>query len=165
MGFLDFLNPQQTPPTVPSILPDIAKQQIMSGTLPILQPSHLILKNGEICHYVDRAIYEKRTVNKKRINKNMGHSAPGLFKGTRIHFGGGTAEYVDDIKYSTIKGTLYITNKRVIFVSSTDGFEHKLDKLVATTPYANCIELQFSKEILKLFVPDGNIPNVVLRLI
>lgn len=165
MGFFDFLNPQPTTPSVQSILPDVAKNQILSGCLPTLKPNHLILKNGEVCHYVDRAIYEKRTVGKKRINKIMGHSAPGLFKGTRIHFGGGTAEYVDDIKYSNIKGMLYITNQRIIFVSSTDGFEHKLDKLVATTPYANCIELQFSKETLKLFVPDGNIPNIVIRQI
>lgn len=165
MGILDFLNPQPTTPTVPSVLPDAVKQQILRGQLPTLQPNNLFLKNGETCHYADRAIYEKRTVNKKRIRKNTGYSMPGLFKGTRVHVGGGNSEYVDDVKYSTIKGVLYITTKRIIFVGGVDGFDRKTEDLVAVTPYANCIEFQFSKETLKLFVPDGNLPHIVLKLI
>lgn len=165
MGFLDLFNTQPTTPTVPSILPDVAKQQILCGQLPILAPNNLFLKNGETCHYADRAIYEKRTVSKRRIRKNTGYSVPGLFKGTRVHFGGGDTEYVEDIKYSTIKGILYITTKRIIFVGGADGFDRKVEDLVAVTPYSNCIELQFSKETLKLFVPDGNLPHIVLKLI
>jgi len=165
MGFLDFLKPQSTTPTVPSVLPDAARQQILRGQLPTLEPNYLFLKNGETCHYADRAIYEKRTVNKKRIRKNTGYSMPGLFKGTRVHVGGGNSEYVDDVKYSTIIGILYITTKRIIFVGGADGFDRKTDDLVAVTPYANCIEFRFSKETLKLFVPDGNLPHIVLKLI
>lgn len=165
MGFFDFLNPQPTTPTVPSVLPDAARQQILRGQLPTLAPNNLFLKNGEICHYADRAIYEKRTVNKKRIRKNTGYSMPGLFKGTRVHVGGGNSEYVEDLKYSTIKGFLYITTKRIIFVGGADGFDRKTEDLVAVTPYANCIEFQFSKDTLKLFVPDGNLPHIVLKLI
>ncbi len=165
MGFFNFLNPQPTTPTVPSVLPDAARQQILRGQLPTLAPNNLFLKNGETCHYADRAIYEKRTVNKKRIRKNTGYSMPGLFKGTRVHVGGGNSEYVDDVKYSTIKGVLYITTKRIIFAGGADGFDRKTEDLVAVTPYANCIEFQFSKEMLKLFVPDGNLPHIVLKLI
>ena len=165
MGFLDLFNPQPTTPTVPSVLPEAAKQQILRGQLPTLDPNNLFLKNGETCHYADRAIYEKRTVNKKRIRKNTGYSMPGLFKGTRVHLGGGNSEYVDDVKYSMIKGILYITTKRIIFVGGADGFDRKAEDLVAVTPSANCIELQFSKETLKLFVPDGSLPHIVLKLI
>ena len=165
MGFLDLFNPQPTTPTVPSVLPEAAKQQILRGQLPTLDPNNLFLKNGETCHYADRAIYEKRMVNKKRIRKNTGYSMPGLFKGTRVHLGGGNSEYVDDVKYSMIKGILYITTKRIIFVGGADGFDRKAEDLVAVTPFANCIELQFSKETLKLFVPDGSLPHIVLKLI
>lgn len=165
MGFLDVFNPQPTTPTVPSILPDVAKQQIMRGQLPTLQPGHLLLKGGETCHYADRAIYEKRTVHKRSVRKSRGYSVPGLFKGTMVHMGGGTTDTVEDVQYDTIKGVLYITNRRIVFVSGHDGFDKKIDSLVAVTPYANCVELQFSKETLKLFVPDGNLPNIVLRSI
>jgi len=165
MGFLELFNPQPTTPTVPSVLPEAARQQILRGLLPTLEPSNLFLKNGETCHYADRAIYEKRTVSKKRVRKNTSYSMPGLFKGTRVHVGGSSSEYVDDVKYSTIKGVLYITTKRIIFVGGTDGFDRKTEDLIAVTPYANCIELQFSKETLKLFVADGNLPHIVLKLI
>lgn len=164
MGFLDLFNPQSATPAVPSILPEAARQQLLRGQLPALDPNSLFLKNGESCHYADRAIYEKRTVSKKRIRKNASYSMPGLFRGTRVHFGGGNSEYADDVKYETIKGILYITTKRIIFVGSADGFERRIEDLVAATPYANCIEFQFDKETLKLFVPDGNLPHIVLRL-
>ena len=48
-----------------SVLPEAARQQILHGQLPTLEPNNLFLKNGETCHYADRAIYEKRTVNKR----------------------------------------------------------------------------------------------------
>ncbi len=165
MGFLDLFNSQPTAPTIPSVLPVAAQQQIMCGQLPVLQPNQLILKKGELCHYADRAVYEKRIVSKRRIRKSKGYSAPGLFKGTRVHFGNGESEEIENIKYETIKGVLYITNKRIIFVADHDGFNKKAEELIAITPYSNCIELQFAKETLKVFVPDGNLPNIVLRLI
>ena len=165
MGFLDLFNPQPTTPTVPSILTDSAKRQIISGQLPILKPNNIFLKSGEICHYVDRAIFEKKTVRKKSIRKNRGYSVPGLFKGTRVHVGGGETTSVDDVSYETIKGILCVTNKRVLFVSSQEGFDKKVSDLIAVTPYANCIELQFSKDIYKVFVPDGSIVFQVLKLI
>lgn len=165
MGFFDLFNPQSTAPTVPSVLPEAAKQQILRGQLPTLEPNKLFLKNGETCHYAEHAIYEKRTVTKKIIRKNTGYSMPGMFKGTRVHVGSSNSECVDNVQYAMIKGVLYITTKRIIFVGATDGFDYKTENLVAVTPYANCIELQFSKDTLKLFVPDGNLPHIVLRLI
>ena len=165
MSFLDLLNSKTTTPSVPSVLPATAKHQIMHGQLPVLQPNNLFLKKGEICHYADRAIFEKRTVTKRRIRRNTGRSVPGLFKGTRIHVGSSTTDTVEDVKYSMIKGILYITTKRIIFVGSEEGFDRKVDDLIAVTPYANCIEFQFSMETLKVFVPDGNLPHIVLRLI
>lgn len=165
MGFLDLFNSQSPTPRIHSVLPAIAKQQILRGQLPILQPNNLFLKQDEICHYADRAIYEKRIVNKRRVRKNNSYSVPGLFKGHRIHLGGGNTQYVNDVCYTKVKGFLYITTRRIIFVGGHDGFDRKLDELVAITPYANCIELQFDDETLRLFVPDGNLSHMVLRLI
>lgn len=164
MGFLDIFNSQEAP-TVPSVLPGAAKQQILCGQLPVLEPNNLFLKKGEICHYADRAIYEKRAVKQRRVHRGGSHSVPGLFEGTRFRVGGGVTDSIDHEQFTTIKGVLYITSKRVIFVSDHDGFNKKLSDLVAATPYSNCIELQFSKDTLKLFVPDGGLVYSVLRLV
>lgn len=165
MGLFDMFNPQPTAPTVPSVLPDAARQQILRGQLPILQPNNLFLKNGETCHYADRAIYEKKTINQRKVRRNTGRSIPGLIKGTRIHVGSSTTDTVQDVKYTQIKGVLYITTRRIIFAGGEEGFDRKIDDLVAVTPYANCVEFQFSKETLRVFVPDGNLPHFVLRMI
>ena len=165
MGFLDLFNPQPKTPIVTSILPDIAKQEILRGRLPILKTNKIFLKNGEVCHYIDKAIYEKKTVRKRYIRRNTGYSVPGLFKGTRINLGGGNTDVVDNIQYETIRGILYVTNKRIIFVGGQSGFDKKVDDLIALTPYANCVELQFSKDTYKIFVPDGNVPHAVLQQI
>ena len=62
MGFLDLFRPQPQTPIVSTILPDIAKQEILRGRLPILNTNKIFLKNGETCHYIDKSIYEKKTV-------------------------------------------------------------------------------------------------------
>lgn len=164
MGFFNAFRQPQTP-IVQSILPDIAKQEIMRGRLPILNTNKVFLKSGETCHYIDKAIYEKRTVRKRFIRRNTGFSLPGLFKGTRINMGGGKTDVVDNVQYETLQGFLYITNKRIIFVGEQSGFDNEIDDLIAATPYSNCIEMQFSKDNFKLIVSDGSIPHAVLKLV
>ena len=55
MGFLDIFKQPQTP-IVTTILPDMAKQEILQGRLPILKIDRIYLKQNEICHYIDKAI-------------------------------------------------------------------------------------------------------------
>lgn len=135
----------------------------MRGRLPILNTDKIFVKSDEQCHYIDKAIYEKKTVKKRYVRRNAGYSVPGLFKGTRINMGGGNTDVVDNVQYDTIRGILYITNKRIIFVGEQNGFDKKIDDLIAISPFSNCIELQFSKDNYKLFVPDGSVANAVLQ--
>ena len=164
MGLLDLFK-QPQPPSVQTILPDAAVCEIMSGRLPILNTNKLFLKSGELCHYIDKAIYEKKIVRKRYVRRNSGYSTPGLFKGTRVNFGGGTTDQVDNVTYQTLRGILYITNHRIIFQGEHEGFDVKVDDLVAITPYSNCVELQTSKTHYKIFVPNGNVTQAVLRLV
>ena len=60
MGLLDLFKPQSKTPMVQSILPDAAVQEILRGRLPILNTNKIFLKSGEVCHYIDKAIYEDR---------------------------------------------------------------------------------------------------------
>ena len=91
MGFLDWFKPKT--PTVQTILPDAAVQEIMKGRLPILNTNKIFLKGGETCHYIDKAIYEKKTVRKRYVRRNHGTSYGGIiFKDVRHHYGGGTTD-------------------------------------------------------------------------
>ena len=114
MGFLDLFKPKV--PTVQSILPDAAVQEVMRGRLPILNTNKIFLKGGERCHYIDKAIYEKKTVKKRYVRRTHGTSYRGIiFKDVRHNFGGGTTDVVDNVQYETFRGILYITNRRIIF--------------------------------------------------
>lgn len=163
MGFFDFFKPKT--PMVQSILPQAAVNEILSGRLPILNTDRLFLKNGEKCHYIDKALYEKRVVQKRYVRKNNGISMPGLFKGDRVHFGGGHTDVTDNVQYETHRGILYITNRRIIFQGEHGGFEIKNDDLITITPYSNCVELQCAKDHYKIFVPNGMVTHHVLQLI
>lgn len=165
MGLLDLFRTRKTP-TVQTILPDAARQEILRGRLPILRTDKIFLKNGETCHYIDKAIYEKKIVKKQYVRRNYGTSYRGIiFKDVRHHYGSGQTDVVDNVQYETLRGILFVTNQRIIFVGDQNGFDKRLDDLVAATPWSNCIEFQFSKETYKLFVPDGNVINRVLHLV
>lgn len=64
MGLFDILFGNQNQiPTVTTILPDVARQEIIAGRLPILNTDKLFLKRGEKIHFIDKAInMEKKTV-------------------------------------------------------------------------------------------------------
>ena len=85
MGFLDAIFGNNQPPRINSILPEVAKQEIRAGRLPILNTDSLFLKRGEKIHYIDKAIdIEIKTVKQYR---HVGHSTPGLLKGNRWNVG------------------------------------------------------------------------------
>lgn len=163
MGFLDSFKNQPRTPVVQSILPDVAKEEIRKGRLPILNTNNLFLKAGEQCHYIEKAIYEKKTLRRQSVRRNAGYTMPGLFKGTRIHVGGGMADQREVPEYQLIRGILYVTNRRIIFQGEQEGFDLKIADLVAVAPYANCAELQTGKGGYRLFVPDGGLVQTVLQ--
>lgn len=168
MGLLDLFNKQSINqvPTLQTRLPDVVKKELLIGRLPILKTNTLFLKNGEVCHYMDNAIFEKRKVKNRYVRRNAGYSMPGLFKGNRIHFGGGNTDVVDNVTYEHLNGTLYITNKRIVFVGEECGFDKNISKISALTPYSNCIKLQFDNDTTyTVFIPDGNVVNMVLQLV
>lgn len=163
MGLLDLFKNQPQTPIVQSILPDIAKEEIWKGRLPILNTGKIFLKAGEHCHYIEKAIYEKKTLRRQYVRKNAGYTMPGLFKGTRVRIGGGTTDQKELPEYQLIRGILYITNRRIIFQGEQEGFDLKIADLVAITPYNNCAELQTGKGHYRLFVPDGGLVQMVLQ--
>ena len=159
MGILDLFRPKPKTPVIIPILPDLARQEILNGRLPILNTDKVFLKRGEKCHYIDKAIYEKRTVRKRYVRR--GHT----YKGKYINWNDGQIDQVDNVQYSTHRGILYLTNRRMIFVGEHEGFDERIENIIAVQPYSNCIEIQFSKAQYKIFVPDGNLVHAVLKLV
>lgn len=162
MGLFDVLfgNANQIP-TVTTILPIAAKNEIMLGRLPILNADNIFLKKGEKIHFIDKAVnLEEKTIKEYR---HIGHNMPGLFKGTRLSIGQGKA--VERTELVQHRGILYITDQRVIFQAKDGGFDKTYKYLTTMTPYTNACELQFGNKTFCMVVADGGVVYQVLQLI
>lgn len=161
MGLLDWFFGNSSVPTVTSILPEAAKQEIYAGRLPHLLTDNIFFKKGEYCCYIDKALL--LIDKKKRVYKHHGVSTPGLFKGNRHNWGTGTSnEYIETEEHKAI---LYITNQRIILQCKDHGFDKAYRYLSAVKPFSNGIELQYGNKTFSLIVPDGAVPYEVIRLI
>ncbi len=160
MGLFDALFGQKMP-TVTSILPSAAKQEIMAGRLPQLNTDTLFLKNGERVHFIDKAMnMEEKT---KKTFQHIGFSTPGLFKGNRISYGRGKPiEKQENVFHA---GILYITNRRIVFQAKENGFDKEFKHLTTIVPYNNAVDLQFGNKSYTLLVADGAIVNQTIQLI
>lgn len=143
-----------------SILPISAKSEIMASRLPQLNTDKIFLRKGEICSYIDKAILNIHV--KKKMSQHIGHTSPGLFKGTRI--GTGITKPIEYEEVKQQKGILYITNQRVIFQAPQNAFDKAHKNLTSIEPYSNAVVLQYGDKTFELIVPDGAIVNHVLKL-
>ena len=160
MGLLDFFFGNNTP-TVTSILPAAARQEILCDRLPRLNTDSIFLKRGEYCVYIDKAILMVDKI--KWVLKHHGTSTPGLFEGNRHNWGTGyTKEYTETQQFKAI---LYITNQRVILQCKDHGFDKQYRYLSAIKPYSNGIELQYGNKTYSIIVPEGEIPYRAIQLI
>jgi hypothetical protein len=164
---LDFLNAFTSPPKLPTvmtILPQAAVIEIQSGRLPQLNTSTIFLKSGEICHYIDKAILLKEKSKKSYVRRSNGTSVKGFF-GMRHNVSRGRTDVEEQIFIEQFRGILYITNKRVIFQATKNGFEKPLTSLTSIAPYSNAVELQYGSAGYSLLVPNGVLIQTVLNLL
>lgn len=162
MGLLDVLfgNTNQIP-TVTTILPIAAKNELMAGRLPILNADNVFLKKGEKIHFIDKAINLEEKIVKEY--QHIGHSSPGLFEGNRWSSGRGkTVEKTELVQH---RGILYITNQRIIFQAKDWGFDKTYKYLTAITPYTNACELQFGNKTFCMVVAEGDVVYQALQLV
>ena len=167
MGFFEWLfgNPKETIPTIPSILPEIAKNEIRSGRLPHINVNELFTRRGEICHYADHAILVVKKDKSVRTSRHYGLSTPGIFKGDRFYTGHSVDTLNKQFETEYRKGMLYITNRRIIFTAKDGGFDKQYMYLSSIKPFKNAIELQYGSTIFSIFVPDGIIAYTAIQLL
>ncbi len=158
---MGLFGPKQQMEITDSILPAAAKNEIIASRLPQLNTDKIFLKKGEICSYIDKAILNVHV--KKKISQHIGHTSPGLFKGTRI--GTGITKPIEYEEIKQQKGILYITNKRVVFQAAQNAFDKQHKYLSAIEPFSNAVVLQYGEKTFELVVPDGSIVNHVLKLV
>ncbi len=144
-------------PQLNTILPQTVVQTIEAGKLPNLISDKLVLRKGELCHFVDvgAAVTERKHYQSRRRGSSVR-----IAKGWVLHNGSSTS--VPVVTREITRGYLYITNQRIVFVAHKHGFEKRLKQLTAITPYDNGLELQFGDKIYVVALPNGTWAKQVL---
>lgn len=149
---------------IPAIMPAGAIEQINRGILPTMNTDKIMLTKDEECHFAERCILITEKVSKHYESRHNGYSVK-LTKHVTYRTGKSRGTPIEDITQARIKGLVYITDKRVIFVTDKNAFDKKLSSLTACVPYSNALKLQFGTKTYTLMVPDGGAMSNTINMI
>ena len=115
---------------------------IKNGQLPTIIGTNINLANDEVCHYADIGYtFKDKTITTGYTGKSSGISIR-LAKGLTYRTGGSGGKAIREKQRTTYTGTLYITNKRVIYSSTNECFDKTFDKITSVTEVKDGIILQ-----------------------
>lgn len=144
-------------------MPAGALDQIRQGIIPTMRTDRIMLSDGEVCHFSERAIIVTEKTRKRYVGRSNGFSFR-VCRGVTYRTGQNRGTPIEETYTEKNKGLLYVTNKRIIFVSDKNAFDKKLKSLTAITPYSNAVQFQFSSKTYTVMVPDGGIINSLISL-
>lgn len=168
MGFFDWLFGQPKPnyPKIASCMALSDKDLIEKGKLPNISTNQIFLQKSEICYYMDNARLMNEKVVKEYLTRHYGHGGKGLLPGSYFATGGSKKiEIGEHVEQEFFDGMLFVTNKRMIFLSKEAGFDKRHTSIAAINPYSNAIEIQYGAKTYNLFVPDGYLLNDLFELL
>lgn len=154
----------EEPPVMQSLVPKRIANEIMNGKLPKFTPSTILLKQNEICHFMNKAALVVQKKEKMYKSRRNGASYR-ITKGFTLHSGGSTTKPVEQVWYEYKEGVIFVTNKRIIFVAPENGFEKRITDLTAIVPYTDAIALQFGNQTINVLLPDSGLISEVIRMV
>lgn len=149
---------------IPAIMPEGAILQINNGFFPNIKTSRILLASNEKCYFVERAILVNEKIKKHTEGRTRGLSFR-ICKGLTYRVGKYAGNPIETKIIEKTKGLIYITNKRIIFVSEENSFEKKYNSLTASTVFNDGISLQFNSKSYKFLMPNSFSLNKVLGMI
>lgn len=134
-------------------LPMGAKADIENGKLPTFFCRNLFLSQDEVCHFIENARYDTFSVQKHYVRYGGGSSTAKNNKRYRsscysYH------PYTTQIK-TRHTGTIYITNKRIVFTSNNYGVTISLTDIIIAMPSDKIISFHCTESIYQFYVPDS----------
>lgn len=110
------------------------------GEVPTILNVPLALQKNEVCYYEGSGT---RLIKREKVTGYTGRSAGVSFrvaKGVTMRTGGGRGQPIRQTVTDRYGGTLYITNKRVIFLADQNGFVLPFTKMISATTYTDGCE-------------------------
>lgn len=142
--------------------------KIDNEDLPVLN-TEIFLQKSEQCHFFGNAkLFENRKVT-TRVNYGGPTFRIKIAKGIYYRTGSyGVSRNTEDVMTLIDTGTLYITNKRILFTGSINNKTIKYNQIIDFTPYTDGIEIvkdSGKNPTFQLFTNDGDILATTLARI
>lgn len=115
--------------------------------LPVIKQNDLILKSDEFCCFIgDGKTYKSKTVTTGYVSNHRGGSVR-IMRGLSYHTGGSTSQAIRQTQTTIFNGTIYITNKRIVYVSHNgEGFDKTIDKISSVNELEDGIMIQIGSK-------------------
>lgn len=151
-------------PVFQSLVPQRISNEIMAGKLLKFNPSTIMLKNNETCHFMDKAAIVVKKKERSYYSCKYDKSYK-ITKNLTMHSSNRLTNPVDQEWYEFTEGVVFVTNARIIFVALEDGFEKEIKNLTFVVPYNNAVALQFGNQTLNLIMPMPKLMVSVLNMV
>ena len=123
----------------------------------------ILLQKNEICHlYCSVQRYETKTVTTGHVGGYSGVSFK-VAKGVSFHTGGVKSRPIKEEVGVKQPGQLYVTNKRILFVSDKKNFTITYSKLIGVKPYSNGFSFQTDKTSYGILTNDMMYVGAILN--
>lgn len=126
---------------------------INRGQLPNISIKNINLKEGEICHYADSGYtYKDKTITTGYTGRSSGINVK-LTKGLSYRTGGTGSKAIRETQRTTYAGTLVVTDKRVIYISTKDSFDKTFDKITSIVELEEGVLIQIGSASYAIIIP------------
>lgn len=127
--------------------------RIENGDLPQVTVP-IVLQRGEVCHAVAQAVWMEMRTRTQSIRYGGPVASIRICKGVRYRIGSVHVQRITRDEMTEIdRGTLYLTNKRIILDGQRRNMTVRLSGLIAFTPYTDGVVLEKA---------SGTPPHIVL---
>lgn len=133
--------------------------------LPVVIGSNILLSEGEVCHYYNKASYVKeKQVIAGYTGGHKGYSIR-IMKGMSYRVGQSKSTPVKKTVNEMTPGLLTITNKRIVFTASKGSFDKSISKLSSMMPFERGIVFQFGSQTYPLATSESTyIKQIISRI-
>lgn len=127
-------------------------KKIASGELPIIDIDNVNFKENEICHYADKGYtFKDKTFTTGYTGRSSGVSIR-IMKGVSYKTGTSGGRAIRETQRIIYKGTLILTNQRVIYISQNTPFDTKLASITSVIEVEDGIIIQIGSNSYSMVI-------------
>lgn len=150
-------------PQVSSLLPEGVINEIWAGQLPVYaDPPELMLSAGEKCHFIDNVSLLNERSRTWYEGGTAGVSVR-IAKGFTVRTSSSRGVPIKEFYTEETPGRLFITTKRLIFLSFRQNIERQWSRLTSIRTYTDAVALQFGNTNYIFVMPHPLIADRLIR--